>query len=1001
MTSIGTHIGQWLLVWSLATGFVLAATPTALQSSDEEAIRALTEAYGRAVGASDLAKMREFWDPQSPDLASRLRVYRSGFAQTRYELIRMEVTRLEVAGGKAVSYLTSDEHRLDTLTGVVVTDRSTYHGLCRSLEWVRVSGGWKIEHESLIQDELSARFEAAATESERDKILEQERSFITDAFLGALLARGVSHFRLREYDKSRRCLELTRALAEKMGDSIMVAAALLNTSLIDWAEGNNDAALLIDQRALALYQTAGSDIGTANTLRILAGVYKKLGNYWRAFEYGQEALRQYEKSKVSRGIADTLLVLADVYSDQNDFQQALAQVERATAIYEQLGDRIQTAVSRHSMAGDYAGLGNYDQARKIYEELLKQTEGFGDAGGAAVLRNAIGDTWAEQGRYSEALDYYRQALSAVEAVKYIPGIGNALLRVGQAYEATEDYREALPYLERAVSLEREMNRPSPLAAGLTALGYCRLGLNQPSEARHAFAEAIEITEKLRAQTAGGVEESRHFLEGRLRAYHGMLTLVVKQNQPGEALALAERTKARVLLDVLDNGKVNIEKAMTPEEREHERRLKSSLTSINVQVTASQSGASDPQRLRELQSRLEKARLDYEAYQASLYAAHPELKIQRAEAPIIDAKELSQLLPDTSTTLLEYVVTDEQSYLLAITKTGEGTETNVRIHALPIKRLELAKQIEAFRQQLGGRDLGFRASAAKLYELLLKPAEAEIKGRANLVIVPDDSLWDLPFQALLTSRNRFLIEDAAVSYAPSLTVLREMIKRQEQHKPSGTFLAIGNPTVSGQTIARARMVSRDEKLVPLPEAEREVTELGHLYGAARSKVYVGAEAREERVKLESAKAGTLHFATHGILNNMAPMYSHLVLAQGDRNEDGLLEAWELIQLELKADLVVLSACETARGRYGAGEGIIGLSWALFVAGVPATVVSQWKVEAASTRDLMVSFHRPLSASSGARVTRAEALRQAELKLMKNRETSHPFYWAGFVLVGDGR
>jgi hypothetical protein len=111
---------------------------------------------------------------------------------------------------------------------------------------------------------------------------------------------------------------------------------------------------------------------------------------------------------------------------------------------------------------------------------------------------------------------------------------------------------------------------------------------------------------LRGQTAGGVEESRHFLEGRLRAYHGMLNLAVKQNQPGETLALAERTKARVLLDVLDNGKVNIEKAMTPEEREHERRLKSSLTSINVQVTASQSGASDPQRLREHQSRLEKA-----------------------------------------------------------------------------------------------------------------------------------------------------------------------------------------------------------------------------------------------------------------------------------------------------------------------------------------------------------------------------------------------------------
>src|SRR5262249_45924260 len=135
-----------------------------------------------------------------------------------------------------------------------------------------------------------------------------------------------------------------------------------------------------------------------------------------------------------------------------------------------------------------------------------------------------------------------------------------------------------------------------------------------------------------------------------------------------------------------------------------------------------------------------------------------------------------------------------------------------------------------------------------------------------------------------------------------------------------------------------------------------------------------------------------------------MYSHLVLAQGDTNEDGLLEAWELMQLDLKADLAVLSACETARGRFGAGEGIIGLSWAMFIAGVPSIVVSQWNVESASAAVLMISFHRqaltsPVVAKSKA--AKAEALRQAALKLMKNAETSHPFYWAGFVLVGDGR
>jgi CHAT domain-containing protein len=319
----------------------------------------------------------------------------------------------------------------------------------------------------------------------------------------------------------------------------------------------------------------------------------------------------------------------------------------------------------------------------------------------------------------------------------------------------------------------------------------------------------------------------------------------------------------------------------------------------------------------------------------------------------------------------------------------------------VKRDELVKQTEEFRQQLARRDLGFRASSLKLYELLLKPAEAQLRGKTNLIIAPDHTLWDLPFQALTRNGNRFVIEDAGIAYTPSLTVLREMTKRRKtQDAGPASLLALGNPVVGNETLKRAALALRDGKLEPLPEAEQEVKALGRLYGASRSKVYVGADAREDRVKSEASRARILHFATHGILNNASPMYSHLALADGGAGEDGLLEAWELMQLDLKADLAVLSACETARGRIGAGEGMIGLSWAMFMAGVPSIVVSQWKVESAGTRDLMVDFHRALLATKS-KPTKAQALRQASLKLLKNPETSHPFYWAGFVLVGDGQ
>ena len=197
----------------------------------------------------------------------------------------------------------------------------------------------------------------------------------------------------------------------------------------------------------------------------------------------------------------------------------------------------------------------------------------------------------------------------------------------------------------------------------------------------------------------------------------------------------------------------------------------------------------------------------------------------------------------------------------------------------------------------------------------------------------------------------------------------------------------------------------EKLGPLPEAEGEVRALEELYTPSRSRIYVRDEAREERAKAEVGGYRVLHFATHGVLDDRNPMYSHVLLSQAGAGagEDGLLHAWEVMKLDLKADIVVMSACQTARGRLGAGEGVIGMGWALFVAGSPTAVLSLWKVESSSTAELMVGFHRHLmapGAGRGAGRRKADALRAASLELMKDGRFRHPFYWAGFVMIGNG-
>jgi CHAT domain-containing protein len=593
-----------------------------------------------------------------------------------------------------------------------------------------------------------------------------------------------------------------------------------------------------------------------------------------------------------------------------------------------------------------------------------------------------------------------------EALGKKSGIAGALKSIGTVHYLQGNYAQALEFAERAVILARTIGESETLWESLVTASGAYRQLNKPGEARKALDEAITIIEMLRTQVAGGEEEQQRFFASKVSPYHAMIDLLTREGRPAEALTFAERAKARVLLDVLQTGRVNVSKALTGNEQEQEHRLRAELVSLNTQMTrASQKDNPDQARLDELKSLRQKARLNYESFQTSLYATHSELRAQRGEAPVISAGELAALLPNDKSALLEYVVTNDVTYLFAVTRADGKPATDVQAYTLPIKQVELGKQTEGLRRQLAGRDLGFRDSAKQLYQLLLKPAQAQLQGKTNLVIVPDGKLWGLPFQALVAENGRYLLEISAVSYAPSLTVLREMRAQRGRHQDGAaapTLLALGNPALGQEVMASATLSLRDGRLDPLPEAEAEVKALGQLYGAARSKVYVGAEAREDRAKAEAAQAGILHFATHGILNDVSPMYSHLVLASGGRKEegpkeDGLLEAWELMQLDLKADLAVLSACETARGHYGAGEGVIGLTWALFVAGVPATVVSQWKVESAGTRELMVNFHQALRTRS----PKAEALRQAALKLMKKAETNHPFYWAGFVLIGDGR
>lgn len=891
---------------------------------------------------------------------------------------------------------------------------------------------------------LAQRYYEIKTDDERRALVAREPERVDEDLVRRVWKMGQTLYNQNRYADSLPLLRLALGLAERINFTQGAADALRVIALAERLLGNTDESLKASKRSLALARQAGDREGEAKVLNNLGLTFQSQGDYAQALDYYQQSLVIFQDLKIQWAIGATLTSIGTIYNAQGDNAraldhyerglalarevknrkaeanaltyigtlygeqgnpaQALAHLQSAHEILKSLNDKDGIAMTLINIGVVYRADGDTQRALDYYQQSLKIYQEQGSKSYIAAGTANVGGVYRELGDTAQALAHYEQALKMFEAMDEKAHMASVLSSMAAAYNLQGDYQKALEVAERASELARQTGRMLTYQEARTSAGSAALALKQPARARKAFEEAIAAIEALRGQVAGGEEARGRFFEQRVSPYQEMVRLLVAEHSTAEALNFAERAKGRVLLDVLRSGRIDITKAMTPAEVAQEKALNAQLATLNLQLNRERSqSSSNNQRLAELDARIRQARLEREAFQTNLYAAHPELKAQRGESGAIKLAETADLLPDRKTALVEFAVTDEQVFLFVLTR-GAASPIELQVYPLAVKPQELEARAEAFRRALAARDLNFKTPARQLYDLTLAPAEKQLEGKTNLIIVPDRMLWNLPFQALRTPQNRFLVEDYDVSYAPSLTVLREMTRprRTRPNRTAATLLAFGNPNLSQQRGARLT-TTMGEPLASLPEAERQVKTLAELYGAGRSKVYLGADASEDRVKTEAADFQILQFAAHAVLNDTNPLYSHVVLSQpADGSEDGLLEAWEMMKLDLHAEMVVLSACDTARGRNVSGEGVIGMSWACFIAGSPATVVSLWKVDSGSTTELMLEFHRQIKAGTErtrARVTKAGALRQAALRLMKTEGYSHPFYWAGFVVVGN--
>lgn len=875
----------------------------------------------------------------------------------------------------------------------------------------------------------------SASEAELSSLLVSQPSATSEQLLKALMNSSEKNLNDGNLEKAATGYRLAARLAEQSAKPSFQIEALNRLCWTRALQYRYNDAVTAGNQALALARQR-QDQKTIGAILMTLGTAHSINNHdAEAINYNLQTLQIAEQQKDKQMMAFVINNLGINYTRTGALSQAIKMYNSALALNQEFGEadtspqhiNLGTLYRLQNMF-DLAG-SHYEKARAIAEKFGNKEVYAGSLFGLALLQQA-------QGNYEQALTTLRQELAYLESNKIEKEISAELNTMGEIqflqgnYEqATESFNRGLRLLDNAGLISAkiilllntaraQLKQNNPLEAikitdsiqdtmtstwGLSwefhlvkAQSYSKLG--RVTDKENELRAAIQAIESSREIIIGSSDQQANFLANKLEPYHELLSMLVGQNRLSEAYATAQRLNGRVLLDAIQNPRT-INAGMTPNEIEQERQLDKNIADLNQQLAAlPKSNASQAE---ELKKQLSQARRDLESFLVKLYAARSEARKQREPFTPLTPDEAGRLI-DEQTAAMSFAVTEKVSYLFVLTRTVPDNKVSLKVHTINIARDELKRKTSLLRQRLANQDIRFQAPASELYKTLLEPAQAQLAGKKKLLISPDSVLWELPFQTLISSRagkpRRYLLENYSVAYTPSLPALKEMTQlrqRQKQSPLKNTLLAFGNPTAEkAATVGMPKLLN--EEFLPLPEAETQIKSLQQMFGNGAATSFIGADASEARFKAEAGKYKILHLATHGRLENSSPMYSALRLSPTEK-EDGLLEAWEVLNLNLNADLAVLAACETARGRIGNGEGIIGLSWAFLVAGCSTTVVSQWSVESASTTDLMLEFYRRLN-DAKSKPSAPEALRQAALKLMKNPKYKHPFYWAGFITIG---
>lgn len=789
-------------------------------------------------------------------------------------------------------------------------------------------------------------------------------SFVLNGMFATLRDLGL-------YTLANKYIRQSLAIRERIGNPNLMDIAYHNMAVSYNDLGKPDSSIIYYQKSLELSRELGNPYDITQTLIEIGKLYQKSGNIENALAYFNEALQINRETSRPVSIAKNLLLIAEVATQQGD-------LDNAESFYQEALGFLQNTETPRELGNLYLELAELE----IMKGNLEQAQSF-----LSKVENIAKD---------------HNFRSHTVKTQYLQG--KIKLVEGDLYASLNNYRSAYN-LSNSQSISGQITAASNLAKAYQKVG---------SDSAFIFAEeAFALIDSIRTNVAG-LSFRSGFFRDHARFYNEVASWYITQtNDAVKAFELIEAAKARVLMDELaqkQERKYNqLDEATLIKKQQKAKQIDLLYNELDQAESVSERSA--------IRNKLKDLEFEYQTFINELHSSSSSLQKFTYPSPI--SARQAQALLDSETAFLEYAFTDDKLVRILMTKNRISGTVLDSVQTKKVAEF-FTEEIKLFREHItsGGSVAEIKQAGDKLYHTLIPNfRQLKVGEISNLVIINDGPITFLPFEAL-SNNGRYLIEDYNIKYLPSASIFQYI---SDPHRATSTeLLALaGSGFDSGDGLMNT--ARSQTALASLPSTLLEVDSIAVNFNS--SKVLKNEDVTEAALK--SYNLGDfrfIHFATHATANEVTPSQSGIILSKKASveslfGEDGHLNSREISDLQLNADLVTLSACNTGMGKVVTGEGLLGLQRSFLAAGASSVVVSLWSIFDRSTSEFMSSFYQNMLSLQEESYGywektldwfgmyqhpvfdyKTEALRETKLAMINHPYYNHPVHWAPFILIG---